>query len=58
MKKGDIVKFKRVIDPEDADLRMILLEDPEKGRVRVKVLLVHMENPPIYIYRVEELELA
>ena len=56
MKKGDIVKFKRVVDPGDADLKMVLLEDPEKGRVRVQAL-IDMRIPPTYIYPVDELEL-
>jgi len=55
MKKGDIVKFKRVVDPGDENVRMVLLEDPDGGRVRVQAL-VDMTIPPTYIYPVEELE--
>ena len=36
MKKGDIVKFRNVVDEGDEDLRMILLEDPDGGRVLVE----------------------
>ena len=35
MKKGDIVKFRNVVDAGDEELRMILLEDPDGGRVLV-----------------------
>lgn len=55
MKKGDIVKFKRIVDPGDEEVRMILLDDPEKGRVLVQAL-IDMRIPPTYIYPVEELE--
>ena len=57
MKKGDVVKFKRILDSVDVVLRMILLGDPEEGRVKVQVL-IEMENPPIYTFSVEELKLA
>ena len=36
MKKGDIVKFRKAVDPGDERLRMILLEDPDGGRVLVE----------------------
>lgn len=35
MKKGDLVKFRNEVDPGDAKVRMILLEDPDGGRVLV-----------------------
>lgn len=35
MKKGDIVKFRNEVDPGDTKVRMILLEDPDGGRVMV-----------------------
>lgn len=35
MKKGDIVKFKEVVDAGDDKVRMILTEDPDGGRVLV-----------------------
>lgn len=33
MKRGDIVKFKKVVDLGDDRIRMRLLEDPDGGRV-------------------------
>ena len=36
MKKGDLVKFRNVVDAGDEDIRMILLEDPDGGRVLVE----------------------
>lgn len=35
MKKGDVVKFRNEVDPGDIKVRMILLEDPDGGRVLV-----------------------
>lgn len=35
MKKGDVVKFRNEVDPGDTKVRMILLEDPDGGRVLV-----------------------
>jgi len=35
MKKGDLVKFRDEVDPGDTKVRMILLEDPDGGRVLV-----------------------
>lgn len=55
MKKGDIVKFRKAVDPGDEDLRMILLEDPDGGRVLVESV-VDMKIRPTYRYDVENLE--
>ena len=55
MIKGDVVKFKRVVDPGDEEVKIILLDDPEKGKVLVQAL-IDMRIPPTYIYPVEELE--
>jgi hypothetical protein len=33
MKKGDFVKFRNEVDPGDTKVRMVLLEDPDGGRV-------------------------
>jgi hypothetical protein len=38
MKKGDIVKFSEILDSGDEDIRMVLLEDPDGGRVLVQEL--------------------
>ena len=54
MKKGDIVKFKDVVDPGDEEVRMRLLEDPDGGRVLVEAL-VGMEFNPTYVYPVKDL---
>lgn len=40
MKKGDIVKFRKAVDPGDEYLRMILLEDPDGGRVLIESVVV------------------
>lgn len=55
MKKGDIVKFRKAVDPGDEDLRMILLEDPDGGRVLVESV-VDMKIRPTFRYNVEDLE--
>lgn len=55
MKKGDIVKFRKAVDPGDENLRMILLEDPDGGRVLVESI-VDLKIRPTYRYSVEELE--
>lgn len=40
MKKGDIVKFREEVDPGDTKVRMVLLEDPDGGRVLVGDLCI------------------
>ena len=55
MKKGDIVKFRKAVDVGDEDLRMILLEDPDGGRVLVESI-VDMKIRPTYRYSVDDLE--
>lgn len=57
MRKGDIVKFRKTVDPGDEDLRMILLEDPDGGRVLVESI-VDMKIRPTYRYSIEELEIC
>jgi hypothetical protein len=32
MKRGDIVKYSRPVSEEDAAIRFVLLNEPEKGR--------------------------
>lgn len=54
MKKGDIVKFKEVVDPGDEELRMVLLEDPDGGRVLVETL-IGMQINPTSIYQISDL---
>lgn len=38
LKKGDIVRFKNIVDPGDEKVKMQLLEDPDGGRVKVKAM--------------------
>ncbi len=45
MKRGDIVRFKEVIDAGDAGLRMVVLEDEDGGRVLTQALLGMRLNP-------------
>lgn len=54
MKKGDIVKFRNVVDEGDENLRMILLEDPDGGRVLVESI-VDMNIRPTCRYNLEDL---
>jgi hypothetical protein len=53
MKKGDIVQFVKVIDRGDQTARMILLDNPSKGRVTVEHI-VNMAIRPTSVYRAEE----
>lgn len=57
MKKGEIVKFRNVVDPGDEDIRMILLEDPDGGRVLVESI-VDMNIRPTCRYSIENLEIS
>lgn len=57
MKKGDIVKFKEEKDPEDAACRMVLVENPDGGRVLVRHL-VDMKIQPTSIYLTKDLQLC
>lgn len=54
MKRGDIVKFKKIVDSGDDRIRMRLLEDPDGGRVLV-VSLVGMTINPTSVYQVDDL---
>ena len=54
MRKGDVVKFRTVVDPGDDSIRMRLLEDPDGGRVLVESL-VGMTINPTSIYPVDDL---
>lgn len=57
MKKGDIVKFKRVVARGDEEARMVLLEDPDGGRVLV-AHICDMNIKPTNRYEIEELEVC
>jgi hypothetical protein len=54
MKKGDIVRFKKVVDSGDEKMKMRLLENPDGGRVLVEAL-VGMGFNPTYVYPTEDL---
>ena len=45
LKKGDLVRFRRVVDPGDDKVRMRLLENPDGGRVLVESLIWDELNP-------------
>lgn len=45
LKKGDRVRFRRVVDPDDDKIIMVLLEDPDGGRVLVESLIWDSLNP-------------
>ena len=57
MKKGDVVKFRNIVDPGDENDRMVLLEDPDGGRVLV-VHICDMNIKPTSRYNVEDLEVC
>lgn len=57
MKKGSVLKFKRPVDADEGHIRMILLEDPDGGRVLVRDLL-DMPLPPTHVYPVDSLEVV
>jgi hypothetical protein len=57
MKRGDIVKFKEVIDAGDSELRMVVLEDEDGGRVLIEAL-VGMRLNPTYRYNPQDLEVC
>ena len=57
MKKGDIVKFKRIVARGDEDARMVLLEEPDGGRVLVQHIC-DMNIKPTNRYEIEELEVC
>jgi len=54
MKKGGVVKFRHPVDADEGRIRMILLEDPDGGRVLVQDLL-DMPLPPTHVYPVDSL---
>lgn len=38
MKRGDIVKYSRPVDADEAQFRFILLNEPEKGRMDIQLI--------------------
>jgi len=57
MKKGDVVKFRNVVDAGDENVHMVLLEDPDGGRVLVADIC-DMNIKPTSRYNVEDLEIC
>jgi hypothetical protein len=57
MKKGDIVKFKKIVDAGDEALRMVLLENPDGGRVLLAAI-IDMKIKPTSRYNIEDLEVC
>lgn len=57
MNRGDVVKFKEVIDAGDEELRMVVLEDEDGERVLVQTL-VGMRLNPTFRYNVRDLEIC
>lgn len=57
MKANDIVKYSKPVDAEEAELRFILLRNPEKGRADIQ-LICDWRIKPIETVEVGEIELA
>ena len=57
MKRGDIVKYSRPVDEEEAQFRFVLLTEPEKGRVDIQ-LIFDDRIKPIETVEVGEIEPA
>ena len=57
MKRGDIVKFKEAIDAGDAELRMVVLENEDGGRVLTQALAGMRLNPTCR-YNTRDLEVC
>jgi hypothetical protein len=57
MKRGDIVKYSRPVNDEEAAFRFILLNGPAKGRVDIQ-LICGDRIKPIETVDVGEIDLA
>jgi len=57
MKKGDIVKYSKPTNPEEATLRFFLLNEPEMGRVDIQ-LICDYRIKPIETVEAGEIQLA
>lgn len=57
MKAGAIVKYSRPVNKSEAELRFILLRDPEKGRADIQ-LMCDYRIKPIETVEVREIVLA
>ena len=57
MKRGDIVRYSKPVNEEEAAFRFILLSEPEKGRVDIQ-LICDERIKPIETVEAGEIELA
>ena len=57
MKNGDIVKFKKIVDAGDENIRMVLRENPDGARVLVAGI-VDMSIKPTSRHNIEDLEVC
>ena len=57
MKAGDMVKYSKPVDEEEAKLRFILLRDQEMGRADIQ-LICDYRIKPVETVEVGEIELA
>lgn len=57
MKKGDIVKYSKPVNREEAALRFFLMNAPEKGRVDIQ-LICDYRVKPIETVETVEVQLA
>lgn len=56
MKKGDLVEYKNPL-PDEKGLRLILLEEPDGGRVLAEAV-VNMVIKPSYILNISEIQIV
>ena len=57
MKRGDTVKYSKPQNASEAELRFILLNEPEKGRVDIQ-LICDYRIKPIETVEAHEIEMA
>jgi hypothetical protein len=57
MKKGDIVKYSRPVNADEAKFRFVLLGGPSKGRVDIQ-LICDYRIKPIETVEADEVEIA
>lgn len=57
MKRGDVVRYSRPVDMEEAEFRFIVLNEPQKGRVDIR-LMCGDRIKPIETVEVGEVEVV
>lgn len=57
MQRGDIVRYSRPMDVEEAEFRFILLNEPQKGRVDIQ-LICDERIKPVETVEAVEVEVA